>query len=205
VSNRLLRWPFRRYWWACVLVGVLILIFVIILIPFDPDDKREVSLSRFVEFARAGEVSSVRLDDNDRDFDFKLSTTEDTYKTTKERELPLTQLLLDTGLTPQEISGIDITVKSGGSSSVVSLIVSILPIIIILAIVGYFLRMAANPQKLRAQMMGLVTNVDPVCKEAVNPGTAAGSSTFQSITYYFCSPEHKEQFDADPVRYLLQK
>ena len=181
------------------------MLFVIILIPFDPDDDREVSLSRFVSFAEAGEVTAVRLDDNDRDFEFRLSTDADTYKTTKERELPLTQLLLGAGQTTQEINGIDIAVKRSRSSSVVSLIINFLPVIIIIGIVTFFLRMAMNPQKMRAHMIGLVTIVDPVCREAVNPGSAAGSSTFQSITYYFCSPEHKQQFDADPVRYLLQK
>jgi YHS domain-containing protein len=53
--------------------------------------------------------------------------------------------------------------------------------------------------------MGGVSEIDPVCGRKVSSGESAGSSTFQNITYRFCSPEHKQEFDSDPVKYLLEK
>ena len=46
---------------------------------------------------------------------------------------------------------------------------------------------------------------DPVCGMEVDPKEAAGKSTFQNVTYYFCSQRCKEDFDANPVKYLLRK
>ena len=43
---------------------------------------------------------------------------------------------------------------------------------------------------------------DPVCGMQVDPATAAGSSEYQGITYYFCSMGCKRQFDRDPQRYV---
>lgn len=48
-------------------------------------------------------------------------------------------------------------------------------------------------------------HIDPVCGMEVDPRESAGKSIFQDITYYFCSARCKEQFDADPVKYLLKK
>ncbi len=44
--------------------------------------------------------------------------------------------------------------------------------------------------------------IDPVCRMAVDPGAAGGSRPRRGITYYFCSPECQELFEADPRRYL---
>jgi Cu+-exporting ATPase len=46
------------------------------------------------------------------------------------------------------------------------------------------------------------TAIDPVCGMEVDPATAAGSSEYQGITYYFCSTGCKRQFDQDPVIYV---
>ena len=45
-------------------------------------------------------------------------------------------------------------------------------------------------------------STDPVCGMTVDPATAAGSSTFDGQTFYFCSLGCKSKFDADPRRYL---
>jgi Cu+-exporting ATPase len=42
------------------------------------------------------------------------------------------------------------------------------------------------------------TAIDPVCGMDVNPATAAGSSTYEGKTYYFCSIGCKRRFDDDP-------
>lgn len=42
---------------------------------------------------------------------------------------------------------------------------------------------------------------DPVCGMTVEPASAAGSSTYQGRTYYFCSTGCKAKFDANPTAY----
>ncbi len=39
---------------------------------------------------------------------------------------------------------------------------------------------------------------DPVCGMTIDPASAAGQSTFQGQTYYFCSDQCKRQFEAHP-------
>ncbi len=43
--------------------------------------------------------------------------------------------------------------------------------------------------------------VDPVCGMAVDPAHAAGSSRVGDRTFYFCNPNCKAKFDADPAAY----
>lgn len=42
---------------------------------------------------------------------------------------------------------------------------------------------------------------DPVCGMMVDPDTAAGRSSYQGTTYYFCSAQCLRQFERDPARY----
>ena len=42
---------------------------------------------------------------------------------------------------------------------------------------------------------------DPICGMDVDPGYAAGTSTYEGVTYYFCSPGCKRTFDRDPARH----
>jgi len=43
---------------------------------------------------------------------------------------------------------------------------------------------------------------DPVCHMEVDPKSAAGQSQYAGDTYYFCSPQCKQRFDADPEKYV---
>ncbi len=43
---------------------------------------------------------------------------------------------------------------------------------------------------------------DPVCKMTVDPTTAKYSSTYNGVTYYFCSQSCKTSFDANPTAYI---
>ncbi|HLK50261.1 MAG TPA: YHS domain-containing protein, partial [Bryobacteraceae bacterium] len=43
---------------------------------------------------------------------------------------------------------------------------------------------------------------DPVCGMAVDPGHAAGASTYQGKTYHFCSAGCVAKFESNPERYL---
>src|SRR5688500_9821925 len=47
--------------------------------------------------------------------------------------------------------------------------------------------------------------VDPVCGMIVDPGNAAGSTTYKGRTYYFCATHCLRKFEADPERYLSGK
>ncbi|HEX7706077.1 MAG TPA: heavy metal translocating P-type ATPase [Thermoanaerobaculia bacterium] len=43
---------------------------------------------------------------------------------------------------------------------------------------------------------------DPVCGMMIDPARAAGSSTLNGTTYYFCNPGCKAKFDADPSAWI---
>jgi P-type Cu+ transporter len=46
---------------------------------------------------------------------------------------------------------------------------------------------------------------DPVCGMTVTRDDAAGTSTYQGKTYYFCAPACKEQFDRSPQQYVIKR
>jgi YHS domain-containing protein len=54
--------------------------------------------------------------------------------------------------------------------------------------------LAQSPEKL----------VDPVCGMTVTKEGAAGSTTYQGKTYYFCNKVCKDNFAKDPQKYLAQ-
>ncbi len=43
---------------------------------------------------------------------------------------------------------------------------------------------------------------DPVCGMMIDPAGAAGQSTYQGTTWYFCSKQCKTQFDANPGKFV---
>ena len=43
---------------------------------------------------------------------------------------------------------------------------------------------------------------DPVCGMTIDSATAAGKSTHQGTTYFFCSAACKQRFDAEPSKFL---
>ncbi|MEP0763187.1 MAG: YHS domain-containing protein [Chloroflexota bacterium] len=43
---------------------------------------------------------------------------------------------------------------------------------------------------------------DPVCGMEVNEATAAGTSVYRGMTYFFCSPGCKQAFDKEPEKYV---
>lgn len=47
----------------------------------------------------------------------------------------------------------------------------------------------------------MATVKDPICEMMIDPKYAAGTSTHEGITFYFCSPGCKRTFDKDPNRY----
>ena len=53
--------------------------------------------------------------------------------------------------------------------------------------------------------MAQTSGRDPVCGMEVKTAEVAGKSRFGEWEYSFCSTRCKEDFDADPVKYLLKK
>jgi YHS domain-containing protein len=43
---------------------------------------------------------------------------------------------------------------------------------------------------------------DPVCHMDIDPATAAGTSDYEGVTYYFCGRGCKLDFDEDPAGIL---
>jgi Cu+-exporting ATPase len=46
---------------------------------------------------------------------------------------------------------------------------------------------------------------DVVCNMRIDAATAAGTSVYEGVTYYFCAPVCKQRFDANPLRFLAQE
>lgn len=44
--------------------------------------------------------------------------------------------------------------------------------------------------------------IDPVCKMQVDEDSAAATSVYKGVTYYFCALGCKASFDKDPEKYL---
>ncbi|MSO20531.1 MAG: YHS domain-containing protein [Acidobacteria bacterium] len=47
--------------------------------------------------------------------------------------------------------------------------------------------------------------IDPVCKMVIDEIKAAGSSTYQGKTYFFCALGCKKSFEVNPEKYLAPK
>jgi Cu+-exporting ATPase len=47
--------------------------------------------------------------------------------------------------------------------------------------------------------------IDPVCGMTVDPSEAAGSSSVDGVTVYFCAANCKSKFDADPSKYIAPR
>lgn len=47
----------------------------------------------------------------------------------------------------------------------------------------------------------MATVTDPVCGMTIDESEAAGQTTHEGMTYYFCSTACQEQFEADPDKY----
>jgi YHS domain-containing protein/ATP-dependent Zn protease len=194
---------FLRSWWFVGIVVVAAVIVVFSIFSSGSTEHVQVDLRDFVSEVRAGNIKEVEVDG--RTLTYELDDDPGRrYETELVRGDSLTEILQNEGVSIEDQPRIT-TDDTGDVSTFLNLIITVLPIIIIVGIVLFFLRQAQKPQKMRWTMIGLVTNADPVCGASVDPGRASGTSTFQGITYHFCSAEHKQQFDSDPVKYLLQK
>lgn len=193
-------WSVLGKWWFWVLAVLLLLALGSAVLSGGGAGRQEMPLTQFMEAARAGEVESVEVDDNE--IKFKLTGADDTtYETKMEEGDTVRQVLQDAGIEPEDFPEIEIRAISP-LGNIVGVVLQFLPVAII---VGFLVWMVRRTGEARGRVLFGLSETDPVCGTKVMLGSAAGSSTFQTITYRFCSPEHKQEFDSDPVKYLLEK
>ena len=186
---------FLRKPWVWVIIGVAALLIVFTVIPVGSGDAIKRPLSEFIEDAKAQKVRSVEIDDTE--LDYRLINSEQEFSTEMEEGDTLREVLQDAGIEPEDFP--DVRIKEDSFlSRIPGLIFTFLPIIFIIGILYFFLRRA------RADGISKTRDIDPVCGKRVGAGDVAGTSTFQDITYRFCSSECKQRFDANPVSYLLK-
>jgi YHS domain-containing protein len=183
-----------RKWWVWPILLVIIVSIVFTLLP-GGSSAVDRPLTEFVEDANAGRVRSVEVDG--RDIEYKLIGDEQTFSAEMERYDTVREVLQDAGVDPQDFPPIKIEKRSFWVI-VPSLILQILPVILFVGILYFIVRRATGGGA------GAAKGNDPVCGKRVGSGDAAGSSSFQDISYRFCSSECKQMFDANPVRYLLK-
>ncbi len=190
---------FRKWWfWALAVVVVgapgLLTAFS------SGSGGQEVNLSQFIQDVENRRVTRIVVDG--RSVEYQVANAQGTYETKIERGDSVREILAERGLDPGSADYPAIVVDEGFSP--LAIVLQLLPILFVVGVLFFFLRQAGQAQR-RWPFSMLVTNFDPVCRTSVNPGNSVGSSTFMNNTYYFCSQEHKLQFDSDPVKFLLQK
>jgi YHS domain-containing protein len=186
---------FLRKPWAWLLIAVAAVLIVFTLLPGGSNNV-DRPLSEFIEDARAGRILRVEVDD--AELEYKLIGDEQTYATKMEEDDTVRRVLQDAGVDPEDFPPIKIKERSF-LSSIPSLVLNFLPIIVFLGLLYFVLR------AVRGRVTTRIKDTDPVCGRHVRPKDAVASSTFQDVSYRFCSLDCKQQFDTDPVRYLLQK
>jgi YHS domain-containing protein len=191
-----------RKWWIYPLAFVVV-VAILFAVLSSGTAEPEVDLSVFLQEVQAGHVTRVEVDG--RDVTYQVEGSDDSWRTELEEGDSVRSILADAGVDPGSPEYPTIVTKDrNGIQLFFGLILAFLPLIIIGGIFFFFMRQMWKSQR-RWPFSMTVTNFDPVCRTSVNPSSSAGSSTFMDNTYYFCSPEHKDQFDADPTKYLLQK
>jgi YHS domain-containing protein len=184
-----------KKWWVWPII--LVVLVVVLLTVFMNSSDNETTLDDFTAYAQDGQVTTIRVSHNERDIEYELRGVDGTFETTKERQVPLNELLTEAGVSDDQISDIDIYYGESSGSEWIGLLINFLPMIIILGIIVLIMRRATKRAK------GVELPYDPVCKVGVDAQRSAGSSTFQLVTYHFCSREHKAEFDQNPAKYLL--
>ena len=192
-----------RKWWFWTLLALLVIAIFITFVVGSGRERQERTLSDFIANARAGIVTKVEV--RDTEITYGLEGDDITYETHMEEGDAVREILRDAGLEPGDpgYPRIEIS-RTSRLGNIIGIILQFVPIILILGTLYYFFRRARNLQSGNL-LVGGVSETDPVCGRKVSPDESAGSSTFQNITYRFCSAEHKQEFDNDPVKYLLEK
>ena len=183
-----------RKWWFWVIAIVFGIVVLFTLLP-GGSTAVDRPLTEFIEDAKAGRVGSVEV--HGSVVEYTLKGDEQTFKSRMERDDTVRQALQDSGIDPEDFPPIEIR-EPRLWSNVPGIIFQFLPIIFLFGLLYFIVRRAVGGGG------GKTKDNDPVCGKRVGAGDAAGSSSFQDISYRFCSSECKQMFDANPVRYLLK-
>ena len=178
--------------WLLIGLGALILLFT-----FLPGGSNTIdaTVAEFIEDTKGGMVESVEV--SGRYLEYSLISSELTFKVKMEEGDTVRQVLQDAGIEPSNFPPIRAKERIWWSQFPLVLI-SFLPLILFIAIPLAVLRWIWRRGSARTKA------VDPVCGKRVGAGDAAGISTFQDVSYRFCSSACKQLFDANPVSYLLK-
>ena len=137
---------FLRKWWIYPLIAVLAM--AVVLTVFR-QGHAQTTLEDFKEFARNGDVTTVRLSRNDRDFEYELRGSDKTYATSKDRDVALRQVLTEAGLTEEQLNRMDIYYTGHRRTPftwVLTLVINFLPIIVVVGIIIFFVRRSLRPR-----------------------------------------------------------
>ncbi len=134
------RWLRNSFIYLLILVAIVAIVFTFVL-GSGGDGKQEQSLSEFIQQAKAGDVTKVKVDGND--LEYELEGDDFTYKTTMEEGDSVRQVLSDAGLEPGDAGYPKIEIsKPSQWGNVLGIMLQFLPIIFIIAVLFFFLRQA---------------------------------------------------------------
>ena len=178
--------------WLLIGLGSLLLLFTFLPVGSNTIDA---TVAEFIEDTKGGMVESVEV--SGRYLEYSLISSELTFEAKMDEGDTVRKVLQDAGIEPNDFPTIRAKERSWWSQFPIILI-TFLPLILFIAIPLALLRWIWRRGSARAKA------VDPVCGKRVGAGDAAGSSTFQEVSYRFCSSKCKQRFDANPIEYLLK-
>jgi len=133
------RWLRNSFIYLLILVAIVAIVFTVL--QGGGPGKQEQSLSDFISEAKAGNVTKVKVDGNDLEYD--LEGDDIAYKTTMEQGDSVRQVLSDQGLNPGDAGYPKIEIsKPSQWGNVFGILIQFLPIIFIVAVLFFFLRQA---------------------------------------------------------------
>jgi YHS domain-containing protein len=185
---------FLRKPWVWFLIGVAALLLLFALLP-SGSNPIDATVAEFIEDTKGGMVESVEV--SGRYLEYSLISSELTFEAKMEEGDTVRQVLQDAGIEPNDFPPIRAKERIWWSP-IPFILISFLPLILIISILFAVLRWVWWRGSARTKA------VDPVCGKRVGAGDAAGISTFQDVSYRFCSSACKQLFDANPVSYLLK-
>jgi cell division protease FtsH len=133
------RWLRNSFIYLLILVAIVAIVFTVL--QSGGDDKTETELSAFVEDAKAGEVVKVEVDGTD--LNYELEGDDITYTTKMEEGDTVRDILQANGVEPGSEEYPEIEIKEASRwQTIFSIMLTLLPIIIIVGFLFFFLRQA---------------------------------------------------------------
>jgi cell division protease FtsH len=133
------RWLRNSFIYLLILVAIVAIVFTVL--SGGGSDKVDQELSEFIAQAQAGEVTKVDVDGET--LNYELKGDDITYKTKMEKGDTVRSILQENGVEPGSANYPEVNIKEPSAwSNVLSIAIQFLPIIIVVAIIFFFLRQA---------------------------------------------------------------